>query len=192
MNRRKAIGSIILAGVGGGLLFGGYEWYRTYTQPDFGFSDRQGELITALADMIIPPTPDSPGARQVGVTPVIQKLVRECIDRPSANNFIDGLHEVDSWCRHHYSRPFQNCTGEEKRSTLTHFEQLDKPFSGIAGKIQTRLLGAPFFTTLKDCTAIAYCTSQLGATKGLAYELIPGSFRGCIPKLSGQKGWATK
>jgi hypothetical protein len=192
MNRRKAIGTIILTGIGGGLLFGGFEWYRFYSRPDFAFAEQNSELIASLADSMIPTTPDSPGAREAGVTPFIQKMLRECMDRPSANNFIAGLHDIDSWCHHQYSLPFKDCSDERKRSALTHFEQRDKPFSGIAGKIETHLLGAPFFATLKNCTAIAYCTSQLGATKGLSYSLIPGSFRGCIPKLPGQTAWATK
>jgi hypothetical protein len=112
--------------------------------------------------------------------------------RPTANKFITGLQDVDDYCRQHFNQPLYRCRTEDRQSTLAYFEKRDPPWSGMAGKIQARLLGTPFFTTMKSCTAIAYCTSEKGATKGLSYVLIPGSFHGCIPKLPGQKAWATK
>src|SRR5258708_3157908 len=133
MNRRKAIGRIILTGIGGGLLFSGYEGYRLYGNPEFSFAEQQSELITALADMIIPSTPDSPGAREAGATPFILKMLRECTDKPSANNFITGLRDVDDWCHHHFDKPFQRCREEDKRATLEHFEKRDQSPTGIIG-----------------------------------------------------------
>ena len=63
MNRRKAIGRIILAGVGGVLAFGGYKWYEVAKHPDLPWLERQQELLAALADTIVPPT-NTPGASQ--------------------------------------------------------------------------------------------------------------------------------
>jgi hypothetical protein len=192
MNRRKAIGRIILTGIGGGLIFSGYEWFRYHKKPDYAFAANNLELITALADTIIPSTPDSPGAREAAVGPVILHLIKDCTDKPSANKFIAGLQDVDDQCRHRYGRPFQQLNEDDRIATLTHFEQRDRPYPGIAEKVHSRLLGTSFFSTLKNCTVIAYCTSEQGATKGLSYVLVPGSYHGCIPKLPGQKGWATK
>jgi hypothetical protein len=192
MDRRKAIGRIVLTGIGGGLLFSGYKWYDWNKQPDYAYAGQHSQLVSTLADTILPSTPDSPGAREAGVTPFILHLVTECMDKRSANKFITGLKDVDDYCRHHFDRPFPECPEQERLSTLAHFEKKDKPYPGIAGKIQSKFLGNPFFTTLKNCTVIAYCTSEQGATKGLSYVLIPGSYRGCIPKLPGQKAWATK
>jgi hypothetical protein len=192
MDRRKAIGRIILTGIGGSLIFSGYEWFRSHKSPDYPFIAKNLDLITALADTIIPTTPDSPGAREVAVGPVIVHLITECTDKPSANKFIEGLQDVHDYCRNKYGRPFHELDDHDRISTLTHFEQRDKPLPGRAGKAYSRLLGTPFFSTLKNCTVIAYCTSEQGATKGLSYVLVPGSFHGCILKLPGQKGWATK
>ncbi|HVU95085.1 MAG TPA: gluconate 2-dehydrogenase subunit 3 family protein [Puia sp.] len=191
MNRRRAIGRIILATLGGGLAFSGYEWYRYEGPPDYAFADRHDDLITALADAIIPHTADSPGALEAGVTPFILKMVRECMTRPTANNFIRGLKDIDDWCIQKYNNPFQHCRDNEKSAALAHFEEKDRLLKGIGGKIQRKLLGDPFFLSIKRCTAIAYCTSETGATKGLAYVLVPGSYHGCIPFSPGQKAWAT-
>jgi len=75
---------------------------------------------------------------------------------------------------------------------LTLFEERGKNFKGILGKAQNRFLGKSFFTTLKEYTVEGYCTSEMGATRGLAYIHIPGKYLGCIPMQPGQKVWATK
>jgi hypothetical protein len=192
MNRRKAIGRIVITGIGGALALSGYKWHEWYKAPDFSFLEQQDVLIGALADTILPSTPDSPGAAEAQVTPFIIHMVKHCIDRASANRFIDGLQDVDAWSRHRYGRPFPECRAQERATALEHFARRDQPLSGIAGKIQKKLTGKPFFSTLRDCTVIAYCTSEQGATRGLSYVLIPGSYQGCIPKSPGQRAWATK
>ncbi|MCH5720423.1 gluconate 2-dehydrogenase subunit 3 family protein [Niabella hibiscisoli] len=62
----------------------------------------------------------------------------------------------------------------------------------ILNKVKTKLIGRSFISLLKDMTAIGYCTSELGATKGLAYEAVPVKFIACMPLIQGQKSWATK
>jgi hypothetical protein len=49
----------------------------------------------------------------------------------------------------------------------------------------------PFFALLKELTVLGYCTSELGATQGLAYLAVPGEYRGCVGLRPGQKSWAT-
>lgn len=191
MNRRKAIGRIFLAGVGGGLAFSGYKWYDWNKTPDIDYLVRHGALIGALAETIIPAT-DTPGARDAGVGDFIVTMIRDCTDRMSANKFIDGLKAVDHYCQSNFQQPFEKCSDTDRQSTLRHFEEQGKPFKGVIGKAQNRWLGRSFFTTLKAYTVEGYCTSEAGATKGLAYLYIPGSYHGCIPMTPGQKAWATK
>jgi hypothetical protein len=191
MNRRKAIGRIILAGIGGTLAFGGYKWYEGNKTPDLAWLGQQNDLLAALADTIIPPT-SSPGARAAGVQDFMIILLRDCTDRRSLNNFIDGLHDLQSHCRSKYQAPFTHCSEADRISTLTYFEKRDRPHSGIWGKAENRYLGKPFFMTLKEYTVTAYCTSELGATHGLAYVPVPVTYHGCIPLQPGQPAWATK
>lgn len=191
MNRRKAIGRIILAGVGGVLAFTGYKWHEVAKQPDLPWLVDQNELLAALADTIIPPT-DSPGARQAGVQDFILVLLKDCTDRHSLNKFIDGLKDLESYCRSKYNTSFVHCSEADRIATLTAFERKDRPLSGIWGKAETRYLGKPFFSTLKEYTALAYCTSELGATRGLAYVAVPTEYHGCLPLQPGQPAWATK
>jgi hypothetical protein len=74
---------------------------------------------------------------------------------------------------------------------MQQYEENGRPAKGLLGKAENKYLGRSFFTTLKQYTVKGYCTSQLGATKGLTYVPVPGSYHGCIPKLPGQRAWAT-
>jgi hypothetical protein len=45
---------------------------------------------------------------------------------------------------------------------------------------------------LKELTLLGYFTSEVGATKALAYEAVPGDYRGCVDLRPGQRAWATR
>ncbi len=191
MNRRKAISRIALAGLGGTLLFGGFKWYDWHKTPDLDWLQNHKDLVASLAETIIPAT-DTPGAREAGVADYILIMLRDATDRMTANKFIDGLKSLDHYCRSQYNHPYQQCTPEDQRTVLRRFEEKAKPFNTLAGKIENVYLGTPFFYTLKKYTVEGYCTSEAGATKGLAYLYIPGHYQGCIPLQPGQRAWATR
>ena len=44
---------------------------------------------------------------------------------------------------------------------------------------------------LRELTVLGYFTSEVGATQALAYEAVPGGYRGCVDLKPGQKAWAT-
>ncbi len=48
-----------------------------------------------------------------------------------------------------------------------------------------------FVRILKDLTLVGFFTSRIGATQTLAYEAVPGGYRGCLELRPGQKAWAT-
>lgn len=191
MNRRKAITRIILSGTGVGLLFAGYKWYDWNKTPDLAYTEHHKELITALAETIIPAT-DTPGAREAGVGDYIIIMIRDCTDRMSMNKFIDGLKELQHHCQSRFSKPYEQCSAADRQTVLQHFEEKARPFNNLVGKAENMFLGSPFFTTLKKYTVQGYCTSEAGATRGLAYLYIPGSLHGCTPMQPGQKAWATR
>lgn len=191
MNRRKAITRIALAGIGTTLLFSGYKYYDWHKTPDLPWLENHKDLVAALAETIIPAT-DTPGAREAGVADYIFVMLRDATDRITANKFIDGLKELDRYCRSKYDHPYTQCSAEEQHNVLRRFEEKAKPFNNLAGKIEYAYLGIPFFYTLKRLTVEGYCTSELGATKGLAYLYIPGHYEGCTKLQPGQRAWATR
>jgi hypothetical protein len=182
---------MLLTGLGGALAFGGYKWYERSKPPDIVWLGKNRELLANIADTIIPST-DTPGARATGAPDFMFTLLKDCTDSTTLNIFIDGLKDIEAYCRSNYGHSFSDCTGPDRISTLARFEKRDRPLSGILGKAERRFLGKPFFTTLKEFTVIAYCTSEQGATHGLAYVAVPVSYHGCLPWQPGQPAWATK
>jgi hypothetical protein len=192
MNRRKAIIGGVLAVAGVAAAGGGYGGYRLFKSPDLGYLGGQRVVLAALAETIIPSTGGSPGAREAGVADFIVRMVWDCAERKEQNRFIDGLKGLQERCMDRYGRVFERCEEGQREEVLSRFEASGRPMRGIAGKIQARLQGRSFFAILKDYTVEGYCTSQPGATRGLAYLYIPGNYKGCIPLQAGQRAWATE
>lgn len=190
MNRRKALSHILLAGTGTLLSYTGYNWYRWNQPPDIAYLIGQRALLAALAETIIPAT-DSPGAKEAGVHDYIIRQVRDCTPPVTANKFIDGLKALDQYTRSRYHVPYEQCTAEQQAGILHHFATDGWPMQQLRRKLQQKYLGQSFFTTLKCYTISGYCTSEAGATRALAYEAVPGSYRGCVPLRYGQRAWAT-
>ncbi|MHA4808135.1 gluconate 2-dehydrogenase subunit 3 family protein [Flavitalea flava] len=190
MNRRKAIIRISLSGAGILAAAGGYKWFSIRRAPDLAYATEQKSLIGALAETILPVT-DSPGATDADVSSFILKMIKDCLERKEQHTFINGLKDIQGHCTHKYGKAYPQCDAGQQEAALAYFEEKGKPYGGIAGKVQGRVMGRSFFTLLKTYTVEGYCTSQPGATRGLAYLYIPGSFHGCIPMQPGQKAWAT-
>lgn len=192
MKRRTAIRRILLTGAVGAGAFSGYEWYQWNKSPDFDYLDKHRPTLAALVQAILPSGPEMPGAADAGVHDFIIRIIKDCVNIHNANTFIDGLKDLVHYSRSNYNKEFEACTPGEQTAILTRFQEKGRPFTGVAGKAQNKYLGKAFFFLLRDYTVQGYCTSELGASKGLAYVAIPGSFHGCIPKTPGQRAWATK
>ncbi len=174
--------------------FAGVESFKFLSlrkKPDLAELHRYKPLIAELAETIIPAT-DTPGAKDVKAEDCICALIQDCSDRTTQNKFIYGLEDLESYSHSEFGNSFIKCNNMQRNKILQHFEDAGKPYKGIMGKVQNKFFGKSFFTTLKIYTAIAYCTSMEGATKGLAYDYIPGGYGACIPIMPGQKSWATK
>ncbi|SHN44387.1 gluconate 2-dehydrogenase subunit 3 family protein [Chitinophaga sp. CF418] len=191
MNRRKALGSLLLLAGAGAAAWSGIRLRNLYSTPDLGKLQEHTELITELAETIIPAT-DTPGAKAAGITPFIIRMIRDCTPKKEQNRFLIGLDEVDAYTSNHYNRPFARCNIEQRTAIAAHFERRDRPYKGIAGKISHKVMGDSFFVIMKKYTVIGYCTSMEGATRGLAYDYVPGHYLGAVRLKPGQKAWATE
>lgn len=194
MIRRQAIQRLlILSGTvaAAGSLLTGWEYRRLHKSPDWTFFAEHETLLAELAETILPAT-DTPGAKATGVPAFIGYMVKTGLDVKSQNNFIDGLRDLAGFCQSKFGKPFEQCSPPERAQVLTHFEDAVRPLHPLVGKVKIRLAGKPFFTSLRDLTIIGYCTSEAGATQGLAYDYVPGGCESCLPYVNGQKSWATQ
>ena len=130
-------------------------------------SARQGRVLAEAVDTILPDT-DTPGARAAGVHVFVDLLAAHCRTADEQRAFTAGLDALDR-------AGFAGADRTAREALLTGLEAAKDPF----------------FAWLKEATVLGYCTSEVGATRALAYVHVPGEYAGCLPLGKGQKGWAT-
>src|SRR6059058_404301 len=132
----------------------------------------QSETVATIAEMIIPAT-DTPGARAAQVHRFIDLLLAEWASDDERAQFLKGLADVDARARTAFGGDFLSATDAQRGTILT---QLDAEAQTQRGGER----GPPlFFHLMKWVTVYGYCTSEVGATAELHYEIIPGSYDGC-------------
>jgi len=189
MNRRKAIGRIILLTGGFAGAYAGFKGYHLLKKPELGKLKSYQELIDELAETIIPAT-DTPGAKEAGVGSFVSKMILECCSRKNQNNFLDGLEDLAGFAIIRYGKRYEKCSTDQKETILHHFERKGARYSGLIGKAQRVVMGDSFFSILKKYSILGYCTSKKGATEALAMDYVPGKYIGSVPLKPGQLGWA--
>jgi gluconate 2-dehydrogenase gamma chain len=134
-----------------------------------------GPQLAALVDALLPET-DTPGGRRVGVHVFIDLAVAECLTPDGRTAFVTGLTELNATCR---SR---------------HGADLDGVAPTVVAGVLREAEGrkSPFVKELKSLAVLGYATSQLGATRALAYDPSPGRYRGCVDLAPGQRAWAER
>jgi hypothetical protein len=190
MKRRKAIGTILLAGGAAALGIGGYEWYALTKNPHKKYILSKKSLLAELAETIIPAT-DTPGAREAGAVEYMMRLLTECTDTKTLNRFVTGLKELEDYTNSRYHQSFTECDPGEKESILSYFDQNSETTLTLIEKVKNKYTGIPFFETLKKYTVQGYCISEKGASLGMHYIAVPGRYLSCIPLEPNQKAWAT-
>ena len=191
MKRRTAIGGILgLAGIGY-ISITGVKYFIDNSNKERGQLDAHINLIAELAEVIIPTTNASPGAKSAEVQVYIINYMEDCTSLKEYNNFLNGLNNLQEDCKNTYNQTFEDCSATQKIQLV---EGLDNNWvsKGILLKINNKLLGRSFFSILKTLTIEGYCTSSIGATKLLAYNHIPGKYKAITNLGKNQKSWATK
>jgi hypothetical protein len=141
-------------------------------------------------DVIIPPT-ETPGAKEAKVQNYIIDFMESCASKKEYNNFLNGLNDLQETCLNYYNNNFEDCTMGQKIEVL---ENLDSNYdsNSLLAKIDNKIKGRSFFNILKSLTVEGYCTSELGATKLLAYVPVPVNYNAIITIEPNQKAWATR
>jgi hypothetical protein len=147
--------------------------------PDFQFLRQSAGLLGALCDAIIPRT-DTPGASDTLTHEFVASYVEHGLPRSLQVIFIEGLKKVDGYAFESFGKSFPQCTHQEQNSILVRIERADKLLPGLAGKVEQKITGKPFFQQLKAYTVLGYCTSKPVATGVLNYDPVPGAYQGCI------------
>lgn len=191
MNRRVSIKYVLSFGLTGIFSFSIFEWYKLNREIGLKAINNHKLLISALADTIIPET-NTPGAASAGVENYIINVLVNCTSNIEQNRFLQGLQEVEIHSLEEYNKSFIQCKPKERVEILNFFQSKDVYKYQIIKRVHNKILGQTFFSKLKQLTVEGYCFSEIGATKGLAYDYIPGKYEACVALVPNQKSWATK
>ena len=156
------------------------------------FAAPQRAMVSALAELIIPET-DTPGAIEAGVPRFIENMVSEWYTDVERRIFLDGLVALDVGCVRDHGRNFIACNTQQQTQALGAAELAarDYPPADPLAKDGYFDGNTPFFTKLRELTVLGYYTSELGATRELRYNPVPGHFDGNLPWTPESRQWSS-
>jgi hypothetical protein len=136
------------------------------------FAAAEMRTLEALVDAILPAT-DSPAASAAGTHYFIDLAMPVCASVGAQGTFREGLGDFRQ-------KRFESLAVDEQVARLKARAAADMKLP----------YDQSFFKILKDYTLTGYFLSEIGATRALAYERVPGGFQGDVPLAPNQKAWA--
>jgi len=139
----------------------------------------QRDAVAHLAEMIIPAT-ETPGATEASVPAFIDGIVSTWYTPREREIFIAGLGELDGYCTKKFARNFNACNAAQRTEALADADTRavnyrPPPLYSITAEPDQ---ASPFFFKLKELTVLGYYSSEIGGTKELAYNPVPGRYEG--------------
>jgi hypothetical protein len=127
------------------------------------FKGSQTDVVTAIADIILPKT-DTSGALDANVPAFIDSMLADVYDAAAQARFNRGFAE------------FEGFLGRDAGSRTAFVkESLEK---AIAAENPD---GKPFILMTRELTLLGFYTSQVGIAENMEYSQSPGPFHGCVP-----------
>jgi hypothetical protein len=136
------------------------------------FTEDEMRALRALVDVILPAT-DSPAASSADTHYFIDLALPACATPAAQETFRDAVADTAK-------SGFADRPATEQIAWLKARAASDLPLA----------YEQAFFKILKDYTLTGYFLSEMGATKALAYEKVPGGYWGDVPLAPDQKAWA--
>lgn len=146
------------------------------------FSAIEEDVLAEFAEIIIPTTASSAGAKAAGLGTFIPMIIKDCYPAKMQQIFADGLKAMEEKCIKKFNKNFLALTTTERQQIL---EEL-KAETLAANKAPT------FFLIARDLTILGYYSSEIGCTQAREYLPVPGRYDGSAEYKPGQKAWATQ
>jgi hypothetical protein len=186
MERREALKKIAYL-MGGaisattmGVLFESFTVYDP-EKNTYSFSATDEEILAEFAEIILPTTSSSPGAKAAGVGAFIPLLIKDCYPPKLQEVFKNGFEDMLAKSKTKFNKEFLSLNSDEKNQLMTELKQQ---------AIDTNKEPS-FFLIARDLTILGYFSSEIGCTMAREYLPIPGRFDGSAEYKPGQKAWAT-
>lgn len=177
MHRRTLLRAAILL-VGGSIvgLPGDLLAQTGSAGPKF-FTPAQYAILTAVAETIIPKT-DTPGAKEAGVPKNLDSLMVAWASKERQAQFRALVDAMDVATRSAAGVPLTGRPAAERLEAVRAFDE------------QRLTARDEVYAKFKELVLTLYYFSEVGATKELRYELIPGKWEPGIEIKSDTRAWA--
>jgi hypothetical protein len=152
----------------------------------------QNATVVLMSEIIIPET-DTPGAKGAKVNEFIDVILTEWATDEDRSHFLEGLANVDKQSNELFGKDFVDASAVQQ---LTLMRAMDEAIGmgpahparhgNTVPERDTQLRGN-FFTVFKSITLHGYYTSEIGFTRELKLEIIPGAQHGCVPVTAEKK-----
>jgi len=157
-------------------------------QPQF-LSANQVDTVTEIADIMIPRT-DTPGAIDIGIPAFIDSMLKTTYAQTDQERYVTGLEAFEVRAQQEYKQPFKQLDHKQRVALVqrVHDEALAVQGTGFTMTPSPR----PFVLMTKELVLLGYFISEVGATKVLQYDPVPGAYHGCVPlsQAGNGKTWA--
>ncbi len=132
-------------------------------QPKF-FQGTQAEVVTALADVLIPKT-DTSGALDAGVPAFIDSVMADVYPKEAQDRFRAGIEDFGG----------KEFLAQDTAGRIARVRQA----------IETALTGEhehkPFILVARELTLLGFFNSKVGNTENMEYQPVPTAYHGCVP-----------
>jgi hypothetical protein len=135
------------------------------------FKGPQKDVITALADTILPKTTTS-GALDANVPAFIDSMLADVYDAAAKERFNQGFAEFEQSARSG-GKPFVERDAAGRAAFVK--ESLEKALGEESEN------GKPFVLLARELTLLGFYTSRVGIAENMEYSPAPGAFHGCVP-----------
>ena len=135
-------------------------------------------LMSEVVETMIPET-DLPGAKALGLHHFVLVMVNDCQTKSAGEAFVKGLDQIESYVKQHYDRSFLKSNHEAREAIL--YQLIDEETNG--GEENNPVLEAikTFLAITKQYTVQGFLASQYVMTEVFPYQLVPISYKGCVP-----------
>ena len=186
MERREALRNIAYL-MGGaisattmGVLFESFQVYDP-AKNSYSYSATDEEILAEFAEIILPTTASSAGAKAAGVGTLIPILIKECYPPKLQEVFKNGFEAMLTKSKSKFNKEYLNLNNDEKNQLMSELRQETIDANNAPS----------FFLLARDLTILGYFSSEIGCTSAREYLPIPGKYDGDVEYKPGQKAWAT-
>ena len=143
------------------------------------FSEHEKTVLYSLCETILPKT-DTASAVEVGCHEFVPHQLQHCHTKQQQDDSIQIINTVDMRANNNFGKTFSLLQPQQQQQLLVDVES-----DSLSTEVEKEQ-----FKFLKALIVFGYFTSEVGVTKVLNYQPVPGGFIGSIPANSDTKSWS--